>query len=659
MKIRKIQLFLAAVFFLTGLQAQVHLPSIFSDNMVLQRDMEISVWGWAKVGEKIAVSIGEKANTVTADGSGKWKIKMPAMKAGGPFTMIVKGIANTIKLENILIGDVWVCSGQSNMEWSVVNSNNPDEEIRSANHPNIRLFDVPNTIATQAKEDIEDAAWVNCSPETIENFSAVGYFFGRDLHESLDIPIGLISTNWGGTIVETWTSKEGLAGIPAMAEKAAYVSGIDMEKEQSVAARRFQMWQKQFKEKDKGVKNGEYIWARSNTDYNNWKEINLPGQWESSGVDELVNLDGVVWFEKEIILNKEEAEMDAILSLGAIDDSDITWVNGHQVGEMWQKYNSPRKYNVPKGELKEGKNSILIRVEDTGGDGGLWGNPENLYLKVGNNKINLTGNWKYKIGVQINVAAGAPNFGPNSHPTLLYNGMIHPLINFSIKGAIWYQGESNAGRAYQYRELFPALIKDWRTKWGIGDFPFLWVQLANFMAPVDRPVASNWAELREAQDMTLRLPKTAQASAIDIGDAGDIHPRNKQEVGRRLALGAKYIAYGLDVDHTGPSYSSMKRKGKAIYITFDEVADGLVVKDKYNYLKGFTIAGADKKFYWAKAERIDNKTVKVYSKKVKKPVAVRYGWANNPDQANLYNSTNLPANPFRTDDWKGITFGKE
>jgi sialate O-acetylesterase len=385
-----------------------------------------------------------------------------------------------------------------------------------------------------------------------------------------------------------------------------------------------------------------------------WQKMDLPQLWENAGLNEL---DGIVWFMKEITLTQEDAAKSMVLRLGPVDDSDHTYVNGSLVGSTEGKYDKIREYEVKPEVLKTGKNIICVRVTDIGGGGGLWGKAEELFYKSGENKaVTLAGEWSYQIGSK--QIPTLETVGPNSYPTLLFNAMIHPLIPFTIKGAIWYQGESNARRAYQYREIFPAMITDWRKNWGQGDFPFLFVQLANFMKAKDEPGESSWAELREAQMMTLSLPNTGMAVIIDIGKADDIHPRNKQDVGFRLARNALKIAYQQDVVYSGPLYQSFKIEDDKIRINFTNTGSGLAVKDRYGYLKGFSIAGKDKKFVWAKAQ-IEGNEVIVHNTAVQNPVAVRYGWADNPDDVNLYNREGFPASPFRTDDWPGVTAGKK
>jgi len=636
--------------------ADVSMPYVFSSNMVLQRNIEIPVWGWASPGERINITLGEQKIRTKAEESGKWFVKLPAMKAGGPYEMIVDG-KNQIRFTNVMIGDVWVCSGQSNMEWRVLQSNNAEDEIASANHPNIRLFTVPNKIDKEPQNNTDPTEWLACTPEVIGSFSAVGYFFGRKLNKDLDIPIGLINTTWGGTESESWTSAESIQDDPDFAEELKKLKSLDMDKANEEREKEFENWLQAFRELDAGYDDGVYLWASSDYDYSGWDQMELPGLWEDLGLE---GLDGVVWFAKEVDLSDQEIENGFELNLGPIDDSDIVWVNGSKVGETFNIYNRNRRYQVTSEVLKQGVNTIVVRVEDYAGGGGIYGDKNQMYLESNGSKISLAGMWKYKVGTN-KMPSGMPrgDFGPNSYPTLLFNAMINPLLPYGIKGAIWYQGESNAGRAYQYRRIFPMMISDWRSHWGQGNFPFLFVQLANFMQPKDPPAESTWAELREAQTMTLSLPSTGMATIIDIGEADDIHPTNKQDVGKRLALSAYKIAYGKDIVYTGPTYESMKIEGNKVYIKLSNTGSGLDVRDPYGYLKGFTVAGKDKTFHWAKAQKVDDTTVVVYSEMVSAPVAVRYGWADNPHDLNLYNKEGLPANPFRTDEWQGITYGKK
>ncbi len=628
--------------------ADVKLPRIFSSNMVLQQGIQNPIWGWADKGEQITVTFNNQSVRTKADKNGKWSVKLPVQEYGGPYSLTVKG-KNTIVFDNILIGEVWVCSGQSNMEFQVAQAINAEKEISTANFPKIRLFTVPKAVAQFPNDDISSGEWEECTPETVSDFSAVGYFFGRDIFKELNVPVGLIHTSWGGTVAETWSSAETISNDPDLKGNLTELQQMDLSKyKEEKMAQIKKLLGGEVSDKDLGMENGKAIWAAADFNDSNWKTIKTPDYWEQQGY---ADIDGIGWYRKEIVLDETQSSTSAVLHLGKIDDSDITFVNGIEIGKT-NSYDKDRAYTINSKILKTGKNIIAVRVDDTGGNGGIWGDPKELYLDFNNDKMDISGNWKFKIS---KASVGTLNIGPNSYPTLLFNGMINPILPYGIRGAIWYQGESNASRAKQYQRIFPEMIIDWRTHWNQGDFPFLFVSLANFNPPAENPGESDWAELREAQTKTLSLPNTGMALAIDIGEANDIHPKNKQDVGKRLALNALKIAYKKDIVYSGPMFKSVEFKDGKAFITFSETGSGLRAKDKYGYLKGFTIAGADKKFKWAKAEIIDNKTVVVYSDEIKDPKSVRYGWANNPEDVNLYNAEGLPANPFRTDEWPGIT----
>ena len=645
--------FFATFCILSSLQlsAEVRLAKIFSDHMILQREVEVPVWGWADKREKINLSFAGQNHSIRADKNGKWLIKLAPLAAGGPYEMKISG-KNDIVIKDILVGEVWICSGQSNMEWPLSQVNNTPLELANANFPNIRHVKVPRNVSPDPNEELEgEIEWKLCTPKNAPAFTAVGYFFGRKLHQELNVPIGLINTSWGGTEVEAWTSKEAIATVGDFDDQLRDLAAIDVGTYKEAQLTKLRKVLKGPLSHEIEIRKGIPAWAMKNISNEGWNEIKVPALWEDEGLKEV---DGILWFRKKFSLDEDWDGKEAALTLGPIDDRDETYVNGVLVGKT-SVYNEPRMYEVPEGILTAGENVIAIRINDTGGGGGIYGQAEDLLLSREGEQILLAGIWKYK-PEKVTVST---NLRPNDYASLLYNSMIHPLIPFGIKGAIWYQGESNAGRAYQYRSIFPLMINDWRQRWGIGDFPFLFVQLANFMEAKEQPEESAWAELREAQDMTLSLPNTGMASAIDIGEADDIHPRNKQDVGKRLALSALKIAYQKDIIHSGPSYQSMEKQGNSIILTFKHIGDRLMAKDKYGYLKGFAIAGEDKKFHWAKARIISKDKVEVFSEMVEKPVSVRYAWADNPDDANLYNNAGLPANPFRTDQWPGLTVGKK
>lgn len=636
------------------LSARVTMPKIFTDNMVLQQRTDAPIWGKATPNKTVEIitSWDKKTYTVKSDNSGAWKTTLATPVAGGPYTISISD-GKKSELKNILIGEVWICSGQSNMEmplsgWGQVD--NYKNEIAAANYPQIRLLHVEQATSTLPLDDLKatKGGWKLCLPETIEEFSSVAYFFGRDLHQNLNVPIGLINTSWGGTIAEAWTSGEALEYMPDFVEEAREIKSVSEEKAQRVYEQKFKKWNDFIIANDGGYANDVPVWAGVDMNDQSWSGMSVPDLWEGQGMD---GFDGIVWFRKTIDIPESWKGKELELKLAMVDDNDITYFNGVKVGET-SGYNVQRKYTIPAKLVKGGKAVITVRVTDTGGGGGLYGEPEDMVISRLDKKeagISLAGNWKYHIAIDLNKYERAPQSvaGNPNRSTVLYNAMIHPLVPYAIQGAIWYQGESNADRAYQYRELFPLMIRDWRKQWN-SDFPFYFVQLANYMARKNKPRESQWAELREAQLQTLNLENTGMAVTIDIGDAGDIHPKNKQDVGRRLALNARAKTYGENIICSGPLYDSFRIEGNKIRICF-KYADGLKVKGGTK-LKGFAIAGPDHQFYWAEAV-IEGNEVVVSSPDVAFPVSVRYAWADNPE-CNLYNSADLPASPFRTDDWR-------
>jgi sialate O-acetylesterase len=635
--------------------AQIKLPALFSDNMLLQRNVKIPIWGTEKPGQKITVKIHQHSKTTTADRNGKWRVNLAAMKAGGPYELTVSG-TETITFKNVMIGEVWLCSGQSNMEMPLVSTwapvNNFKAEVAAANYPDLRFFIVKRAKSTKPRADVESEGWRVCDSISVKSFSATAYFFGRHLQQKLGVPVGLIQSAWGGTIVEAWTSRATLKTVPDMAGfvKLLETSPLDSIFDETTFAVKMAAWNRQLDEMDAAASKNGTSWNHPDFDDSAWPTMLLPQPWERAG---LPAFDGIVKFRKVIQLPASFNKQNLHLNLGPIDDADVTYFNGVQIGAM-SIYNQHRHYLVPANLLKAGENVIAVRVLDSGGNGGLYGKSEALnLLKDSTQAISLAGEWRYQLGAELQKLPPSP-VAPNTpnRPTVLYNAMIAPLVPFAIRGAIWYQGESNAGRAYQYRTLFPLLIKDWRARWGQGNFSFLFAQLANYQSVAKEPGDNDWAELREAQTMALSVPNTGMAVTIDIGDANDIHPGNKQEVGNRLALNARHLVYGENIAYSGPIYKSMKIEGNRIRLFFDHAQDGLMSKggDK---LQGFAIAGEDRKFVWAEA-MIDGKTVVVSSSQVAKPMAVRYAWAINP-ACNLYNNAGLPASPFRTDAWPEIT----
>ena len=633
----------------------VRVHGLFTDHMVLQRDKPVPVWGWANPGGKVQVVWQDKKYTAISAKDSVWRVMLPPLPAGGPFEMIIRG-RNEIRLQDILIGEVWLCSGQSNMEMPLAGWGKIidfEQEIAAADYPQIRLMTIPRQTTIIQQSDVATEGWQVCSPAAIPGFSATAYFFARELFRELNLPIGLIHSSWGGTIIEAWMSPEALKAIPDFSDRIVELEQLKghEDREKEIYLKKMVAWEKAVDTRDPGMSHPDAPWYSAACDDAAWPKMELPCLWEENG---LPAVDGLVWFRRTIELPSEWAGHDLTISLGPIDDIDVTWFNGEVVGrrEIW---NLPRLYLIPGRLVKTGRNLIAVRVLDTGGLGGIYGEPAQMFLRHPNGKKHfLAGPWAYMKSRPLQEIPSLPLTpeGPN-RLTVLYNGMIAPLVPYALQGAIWYQGESNAGRAHQYQTLFPALIRDWRAQWGMGDFPFLFVQLANYLSLQTEPEENNWAELRDAQSKTLAVPNTGMAVAIDIGDAQDIHPKNKQEVGRRLALNALALVYGVARPHAGPMYQKMTVEGDKIRLHFNPVEGGLQVAGES--VLGFTIAAADKKFHWAEA-LIEGETILVSSPRVPEPVAVRYGWASNP-VGNLYNSAGLPASPFRTDDWPGVTFG--
>lgn len=637
-------------------EAKVILPSIFTDNMVLQQRADVAFWGKTTPGKTVVITPqwSKKGYPAKADQEGNWKVKIATPAYGGPYQINLND-GEAIILSNVMVGEVWICSGQSNMEmplagWGKID--NYKNEIADAKYDNIRLFQVEhitsNVPLTNAA--VANNGWTPCTPQTVAEFSSTAYFFAREIYKKTGIPIGLIHTSWGGTIAEAWTSATTIKGMPDFAAALNRVSG---DPAAPTYAQELSKWQNLVATKDAGKGTGKTGWLAAATDDAGWGNMALPTFWEQSA---LPDFDGIVYFRKKITIPKSWEGKSITVTLGMIDDNDITFFNGQQIGTT-EGYNNARTYTIPAEQVKSGESVIAVRVFDGGGGGGMYGDKDVMALtSASGEKISLVGTWKYKIGLNFKDVPAMPasNDGPN-RPTVLYNAMINPFIPYTIRGAIWYQGESNADRANQYRTLFPAMIKDWRSKWNIGDFPFYFVQLANYMQKVAEPAPSAWAELRDAQRQTLSLHNTGMAVTIDIGNTEDIHPKNKQEVGRRLALIALAKTYGNTTAYTGPEFIAQKIKGNTILLNFKHIDGGLNAKD--GDLKGFAIAGADQKFYWAKAT-IQGDHITVSSANVPNPVAVRYAWASNPE-ANLYNGAGLPASPFRTDNWKDSTFGRK
>lgn len=632
---------LPALCFLIAIQAngQLKLPRLISDGAVLQRDVSLTIWGWASADENVSVTLNGKTYSTKADTDGNWKIALPPQLAGGPHELHFKG-KNEITVSNVLFGDVWVCSGQSNMELPMERVKEKYRDvIAQATNPNIREFLVADKYDFKKEHlDLDAGSWKSASPETVLGFSAVAYFFARDLYAAYNVPIGLINSALGGSPAEAWMSEDALKQFPdAWSELQRFKDDNLIKEIEQRDQQNSQQWYARLNATDPGLMK----WHDAELDDSDWNEMTLPGYWADGPTG---NVNGSMWFRKKINVPASFINKSGSLWVGRIVDADSVFVNGKFVGTTSYQY-PPRRYSFGPDVLKAEENIISIRVISNAGRGGFV--PDKPYfLAVGADTLDLKGTWKYKQG-SVMPPQEAQTF-IRWKPGGLYNRMISPLLNYSIKGVIWYQGESNTRDPKQYKEVFPAMIKNWRDKWKQGNFPFLFVQLANFMEISSEPTESSWAETRQAQFEALSLPNTGMAVIIDAGEWNDIHPLNKEDVGKRLALAARHVAYGeKNVVHSGPLYQSHKIKKNKVIITFSNTGSGLMAKGG-GELKYFSIAGADKKFVWAQATIKKNKVV-VWSDQVHKPVVVRYAWADNPEGANLYNKEGLPASPFTTE----------
>ncbi len=621
-----------------GVDAAVKLPRLVSSGMVLQRDVPLKIWGWADPSEKVKVEFRGASFQTKADRKGNWQLELPATSAGGPYSLKV----NDIELTDILVGEVWLSSGQSNMELPIRRVMDLySDEINKVRNTNIRLFRSSTRKEPEtAQSDYPDGKWLPATQENIGEFSAISWFFASDLYQKYQVPVGIISTAIGGSPAEAWLSEDKVNPyLDKWKAGKAHADSIRAKIKEEEPEKLKYNWNAEVNKNDPGAGR----WSKADVDVSGWPQISLPGYWTDKGVD-LHN--GSIWFCKEFELPDSLADKDAILRMGRIIDSDSAFVNGVFVGTISYQY-PPRIYNVPKAALKPGKNKLMMRVFSQGWRGGLV--EEKPYeLRVGSQVIDLTGEWNYHIGASLNPPRipGAPGFMPGG----LYNSLINPALNYAIRGVIWYQGETNGGQGKEYLPLFEDMIRDWRTHFGQSEMPFLFVQLANLGLPSKQPVEDGWADLRDSQRRTLELPNTGMAVAFDLGEWNDIHPLHKKEVARRLFLEAERVAYGdTSVISSGPLYDSMKVEDGSIVLTFKSVGTGLYAN---SLLEGFQIAGADGRFVWADAVVLSKNTVKVWSNSVTNPVTVRYAWESNPAGANLKNKEGLPASPFTTEEVK-------
>ncbi|MEG2598702.1 MAG: sialate O-acetylesterase [Muribaculaceae bacterium] len=654
MKKRILLILTICIFSAIYVSAKISLPSYFSNNMVLQQNSSVLLHGTAKKNAKVRINLGWNNETLStqADTNGAWSVKVTTKNAGGPYNITISD-GQKLQLNNILIGEVWLCSGQSNMEMPIAGWGkvlNFQEEITNANYPSIRLLQIKKATALvpQTNVDVNMNGWQECSPSSIPEFSSIAYFYARHLYNHLHIPIGVIDCTWGGTPAEAWASIETLKNVYGYGERISKIlkNGNNVESIMNVYNNENDEWKSALLRKDGGMdNNGTAKWAATNIDDSNWNKMQLPAQWEKQG---LTDFNGIVWFRHNVDITKDMAGKPLTLRLAMIDDEDITYFNSVKVGNV-SGFSTPRSYTVPANLVKEGTSVITIRVSDFSGEGGIYGESKDFYVESAEKRISLAGDWKYSIGASFADMPPIPTSPlSSSQPSVLYNAMVNPLKTFPIKGAIWYQGEANVGRAKEYSILFPSLIFDWRKQWGY-DFPFYFVQLANFLAHNDVQPQSTWAALREAQAQALYLNNTGMAVAIERGLADDIHPKDKQEIGRRLGQLALSKTYGKDAVSVAPQFSNYQIKGDKIIITFNSNNGKLKIGNNATQARGFIIAGSDKVFHKAQAI-IEGDKIILSSPNVEMPMAARYGWADNPE-CNIYGEENIPVAPFRTDNW--------
>ncbi|CAM3123632.1 sialate O-acetylesterase [Rariglobus hedericola] len=643
--------------------ADVTLPAIFSDHAVLQKSAKVPVWGRGEPGEKISVTLGSAKASATTGDTGRWEAMLDLSRSGpGPFSLVVQG-KNTLTIADVVVGEVWLASGQSNMEWTLKSTNNAAAEIAASANPLLRIFTVTKNESATPITGF-NGKWVLASPETSAGLTAVGYYFGKNVQRALKAPVGVIHSSWGGTPVETWTSKEALDSDPELkagAEKA--------ESDLRTYSRRLRTYVLGYPDwlETTGRKDHPYSGVPSSAD--GWKPAVIPGK---------LGAPGAIWLRRTVQVSPEQAGKNLSISLSEWQrGTDEVYWNGTLVSstslEQAAKTRGDRRHTIPAAQVTAGEAVIAIRIFNASGDVHVPAAINLGKLQAG------AGGWEQKTEFALPALSEAEKatmpVNPGSEPwswqgpSRLYNSMIHPLIPYALKGVVWYQGESNVGRAYQYRTAFPLLIKDWRTRWGQGDFPFLFCQLANMTGKQPMPGDANWAELRESQSLTLAVANTGQAVLIDVGDANNVHPQNKADVGARLAAIALAQTYGQSVPFSGPVFQAAKIDGGKIRLAFKQTDGGLVakalpatysvdsatgatapiVRNNPGALEGFAICGADRKWVWAEA-KIEGNQVIVSSAQVTAPVAVRYAWAGNPT-CNLYNGAGFPASPFRTDDF--------
>ncbi len=619
---------------------RLKISAVFGSNMVVQRGINIPVWGTSEAGKAVTIDFAGYKTSATVDKDGSWSARLPVLNAGGPFTMKVFTGTDTVSFTNVLVGDVWLASGQSNMQmalsWGV---NNKEEEIRNANYPQIRFFTVANDLNNKPQTDITGGQWLECNSSSVKDFSVVGYFFARQIHQEIKVPLGIINSSWGGTDIQAWMSNEALQSIPfykdtlpeIIAGTGDFSDGYEQFEEtnklrdsiieNSLSGIQLKVFEPQYNDQD-------------------WKTMMLPCKWSQYGIK---NYYGYVWFRKHIQLHEGPETKDLILNLGDVSNENIAYFNGIEIKKAG--YGANVAYSIPAQLVKPGDNLISLRVLGRWAIGGFNSTAGFIYLETADKLVHLSlaGDWKYNEKIEPETPAWIEYY---NFPTFVYNSKIAPVIPFGLKGMLWYQGENNTKKPQGYDQLFSLLINDWRTRWGQGDLPFIFAQLSNYGMRSDKPLESNIALIREAQAGCSNIPNTAMVVNIDLGLAdGDVHFKNKQECGKRFADAALGLVYGKNVLYKNPICKSKRIEGNKVHIQFENIPGGMKTNDN-SAPKSFAVAAADNQFVWANA-RIEGNEVVVWSDLIENPKSVRYGWADNPD-CNLYSAKGLPFSPFRT-----------
>jgi sialate O-acetylesterase len=651
MRILAVSLF--SIFSIFNTDAQLSLSGIFSDHAVLQRDQPLPIWGWATKGQSVSVTFNGRSLSTKANSEGRWQVVFPEQNAGGPYTMIVQAGAEQLIINDLYLGEVWLCSGQSNMEWSMDEARPlTNADIRQAKQPLIRHFKVANEVALTPQTRLPKGSserWAVCSPESVQRFTAVGYFFAQEVQRNIEpgIAIGLVNAAWGGSQLEGWFSPEGMLQTPALSEAAKTLpkdwTQADEQLRRRIAQRCLGTTQLPTAEQELNYP--------QLTDFSSWQPGYAPGSWDWQGI---WAYRGRGYMARTITLPAELVGQASTLWLGENDQPFEVYINGQLVKKDRQE--GVIRVELPANTWSAGANRLLLHIgwhqnPDWRGVG-LHGSGDQVRLDIGEETVDLSDDrWHL-------MPAWAQQHQflhlNNNVATSLYNGIIHPLVPMAIRGVLWYQGETNAGRAWQYRETFPALIQDWRRIWG-EELPFLFVQLSAYGRNESANAGSLWAELREAQTLALQLPNTGMAVTTDVGDPDDIHPKNKKDVGKRLAYHALAQVYNRPVPHQSPVLNRVIWEAGSAVLIFDHTEQGLMAKDKFGYVRGFEVAAEDRKFHYAPAEIVNGNQVVIRHPEGLKPEAVRYAWSDAPTDANVYNAAGLPLGTFRTDDWEART----